>query len=97
MQAGKITPITDYNNFLKEYYASAVHRALVHFGTFTRLMKTQPKEKEREYRTGAMECMDNAVCAADTLKNRFSISDEFDLLHTRLVEIRENLYDANKK
>jgi hypothetical protein len=93
----KLAPIKDYNNFLKEYYAAATHRALIHFGTFTRLMKTQPKEKEQEYMTSAIECLENAVCATDILNRRFSQANEFDSLHTRLVEIRERLYDTNKK
>jgi len=80
--------ISDYNSFLKEYYAANLHRSLVHFGTFTRLMTTLPKEEQGKNRARAIECLDNARSCARILQERFSASGEFSELYKLLTKVK---------
>jgi hypothetical protein len=86
----ELSPISDYSQFLTEYHAAAVQRALVHFGTFTRLMKTQPKDRIAEYRTSAVECLENAAESAGILNRRLN-DGSADRLCYKLEEIRSKI------
>lgn len=85
-----LSPITDYQQFLTEYYAAAVQRALVHCGTFTRLIRTQSEKRTPEYRVSAVECLENAAESAGILNRRLDDGSADRLCH-KLEEIRSKI------